>query len=1041
MLGLTMLLMLVNQAWAQSRTVSGKVTAAEDGTPLPGVTVLVQGTTVGTATGVDGSYTINVPAGNNTLAFSFIGYTTETRSVDNASTVNVSLKVDAKQLEEVIVSAIGVKEEKRTIGYAAQNVNVSEIKESREPNLVNALAGKVAGVNINNSGGQAGSSSRIVIRGTTSLTGDNQPLFVVDGIPIDNSTNRGYTGESTLFNGTGSNRAIDIDPNLIENVTVLKGASATALWGSRGANGVIVITTKRGKDLKDRKYPRVNLSTSVAFDDVVLEGFQDKYLSGSLGLFKNELPYGAGGFSEDTRTAATQRATQTSLSWGPHRDSVSQFVIDSIGMPKIFNPRSDFYQTGKVWNRSVSVSGGGDKSTYVFTYSNLNQEGIVPNNTYNRNSLTAAFTSQLSSKFSVNTSVNYIKSDNQRLPEGNGQRSYLFGLNFTPINFDINRYYTEPGNKNVTYTATAYNNPFWLAENNGNFSNTNRFIVSNSAELTILPWLKLSDRVGIDTYTDEQAEHVNIGTRSVPKGRMYESLIKNTQINNDLLLTANYDFNEDLNLSALIGHNTNVRTYNSRTVRGLDLSIPGFFDITNAQTTQAYQGDLKTRLIGVYGSATLDYKNYLFLTATGRNDWSSTLPVENNSYFYPSIAAGFVFTDLLGLSNSNYFPYGKLRLSWAQAGNSASAYQTQQTFTQAAPGDGTRGTIIFPFQGLNGFEVSGQLNSNTLVHELVTEKEVGLDLRFFQNRLGIDAAYYNKVSNDQIISQEVAASSGYTNRVTNAGEILNKGIEVSVTATPLKIGDFNWDMLVNFGRNKYKLVSLAENVDNIFLGGFTSPQIRADKDYGYGVIWGAKLKRNDAGKVIVDEEGYPEVADALGPIGNATPDWTGSLRNTFTYKGISLSGLIDVRHGGDIMNMDLYYMSYYGTAKITEQRGTYKTFDGVKEDGTPNDIPVLQDQAYFQNYFSNVDEFFVEDGSFVKLREITLAYSLPKALINRIKLQDVTLSATGRNLWINSDFTYRDPEGSLLGNGNAQGFYHAVTPSTKGYTFGVNIAF
>lgn len=1025
-------------AMAQNRTVTGTVTGKDDGLPLPGVSIKIQNSTVGTMTNSDGKYSINVPSGQAVLLFSYLGYVSESRSIGSGNVINIVMITDARQLGEVVVTALGITKEKKSLGYAVQTVKSEDIVNSRETNFVNALAGKVAGVQINNSGGQAGSSSRIVIRGTTSLTGENQPLFVIDGVPMDNSTNRGITAttESVLFNGESGNRGIDIDPNTIESVSTLKGANASAIYGSRGANGVILITTKRGAKDANRKYPKVSFSSNIAFDNAYTDGYQSSYLQGSLGLYKNGLPPGEGGYSE-----AAGGATQTSASWGPHKDSVSQAVITAIGMPKVIDPRKEFYRTGKVWSNSVSISGGADNSSYILTYSNLDQQGIVEKNTFKRNSVTGNFTTDLAKNVRTSTNINYTDSRNMRMPEGNSKRSFLYNLNFAPISFDSKEQYKLAGNRSWT-NSTGFNNPYWLLDNVEMPSQVSRFIVSNETSVTLASWLKLTNRVGLDTYTDQQAEHVNIGTISVPNGRMFDALIKRTQINNDLFLNADGKINDDIKISGLIGMNVNQRTFARRTVRGLDLLIPGFYDITGTQSTQALQGDSKRRLIGLYGTATAEYKNYLYLTLTARNDWSSTLPVGANSYFYPAVSTSFLFTELLGMNDNKYFSYGKIRLSYAQAGNDAPEYYTQQTYDQANPSDGSRGNIAFPFNGVNGFERSGLLANNFLVSELVTEKEIGLELKFFKNRLNLEASYYHKVSKNQILSQEISAASGYSNRVVNAGEILNKGLELILTATPVTFKDFSWDVTVNFAKNRYKLKSIAEGVDNIFLGGFTSPQIRADKDYGYGVIWGSRWERNESGQLLTTDAGLPIVAGTLGPIGNVTPDWTGGIRNTFSYKGLSLSALVDTRQGGDILNFDLFYTTFYGTAKVTEKRNTMTLWEGVrKSDGQPNTKMVKQDQAYFQNFYTTAYETLVEDASFVKLREVTLSYRLPQKLIAKTPFESVSFSVTGRNLWIDSDFSFRDPEGSLLGAGNAQGFYHAVTPGTKGVTFGLNVKF
>ncbi|MTI30396.1 SusC/RagA family TonB-linked outer membrane protein [Xanthovirga aplysinae] len=747
------LVLLFGLANAQDRLLSGRVVSQEDGEPLPGVNVTLKGTTVGTVTDFDGRYKLKVSSPDELLVFSFIGMEDHELKVGNRSVIDVEMLPDVMQLKEVMVTGLGIEAEKRTLPYAAQNVIAEDIIKSRETNIVNALAGKVAGVQINNSGGQAGSSSRIVIRGTTSLTGNNQPLWVIDGIPVDNRQTPGLTTlvESTLFNGTGSNRAIDIDPSLIDKVTVLSGASATAIYGSRGANGVIQIITKKGK--ASGKFPRVELSSSVGFDEAIIKGFQSSYLQGYLGAYRNGLPVDFGGYSE-----LDGLSPQTSISWGPHKDSVSQDAINAVGIPEIYDPRKEFYRRGTVLNNSLTIGGGDEKGTYLLSYSNLNQEGIVPGNEFKRNSFVAKFETKLSKLVDVSTSINYINSKNSRLSEGNGPRSYLFALNFWPISHDITNYYTDDGTYYSYYGA--FNNPFWLAENNGNYSDVDRFIITQIVGFEILPGIKLTNRTGWDGYSDLRKEQVNVGTFSIPDGRMYESQIGNNQINNDLMLTVEREIIDKIGISALLGHNVNIRKFKRNTIRGLGLSIPDYFDITNAEETQSYALDEDIRTVGVYANAVLDYDNYVFLTLTGRNDWSSTLPNGKNSYFYPSVGLGFVFTEVLGLAETNYFPYGKLRMSWAQAGNDAPAYLTTQTFTQVNPGDGTRGNISFPTNGLNGFELSDLLANNELKHELITEMEGGVDLRFFNGRVGLDATYYHKVSKNQIISQEISAASG-----------------------------------------------------------------------------------------------------------------------------------------------------------------------------------------------------------------------------------------------------------------------------------------
>jgi outer membrane receptor protein involved in Fe transport len=531
---------------------------------------------------------------------------------------------------------------------------------------------------------------------------------------------------------------------------------------------------------------------------------------------------------------------------------------------------------------------------------------------------------------------------------------------------------------------------------------------------------------------------------------MYDENIHWRELNNDLMIMAEKSFNL-FNASLLLGNNINSRVQQRELQRGTGLSIPGFYNIQNATAVTAQENNDKRRLVGFYGQANFDYNNFLYLTLTGRNDWTSTLPKNNRSYFYPSVSVGFIFTQILGLTNSAYFPYGKLRASYSEIGNDAPTYSLTTTYSQSQPGDGQGGQINYPFQGVNGFEISNVQGNPSLKPERTKEYEIGLDLHFFNSRFNIDAAYYKRRTIDQIFSVPVSAATGYLSRLTNSGEISNEGLELVLSGTPLKISDFSWDFLITYTRNRSKVVELAPGVETIRLGGFTNPGIFIKANENYGVIWGQGFQRNKDGVMLIDENGLPVIADKLGAIGNILPNWTGGIRNTFSWKGISLSALIDIRQGGDLMNMDKFYTTFYGTAKITEQRNTNYTYKGNKavlndegvyvDTGVPNDIPVFRDQAYWQNWYSNYDENFVEDASFVKLREITFGYSLPANLLNKSFIKSLRLSATGRNLWIHSNFSYKDPEGSLYGSANAQGFYHAVTPGTKSYVVGLTASF
>lgn len=1021
-------------------SLTGTVTDNETGDVIPGVNVLIMDLERGGATNPEGVYTIeNIPVGTYSVRFTFIGYEPVSEAVNIAggqNTLNVSLSMESYTLSDVVVTAMGLKRSERSLGYASQEVSGEILEAAHESNMVNALAGRTAGVQINSSSGQPGSSSRIVIRGNSSLLGNNQPLFVVDGVPISNASDDNIEGPSVFTGGT-SNRGLDLDASNIESMSVLKGASATALYGSRAANGAIIITTKSGQE---NQTTTINYNTSVGWSDTYTDGYQSDYLGGTEGFYYNGLPPERGGYTNNPDAGGTQ----TTQSWGPHKDEVPQEVLDALGVDHIetFDPREQFYDTGLNLKNSLSLSGGTDNTTYYTSISNTNQDGTVPGTDLNRTNVMARFGTSLSEDLNVETSVNYINTSNRWLAEGNGAQAYLYGLNFTPINFDLSQPSTYEDGTQRNYT-TAFNNPLWLAENNGFTSNVDRFIVNGNITYNILPWLSVSERIGIDTYTDQRKGETNIGTRGVPNGSMYDQVINRSEINSDLMFNANFDLTQDITLEMMVGNNINVRDFSSEEIIGTGLNIPDFFHISNANSTVPNEDISEQRLVSVFSSATVDYQDIVYLTLTGRNDWTSTLPTDENSYFYGSASLGFVFTDAFDLFQDTFLSYGKLRASISQIGNDAPVYSLATNFTQSDPGDGVRGVINYPFNGVNGYRLSTSLGNPDLKPEISTEYEIGLDLRFLEGRVRLDAAYYNRNTVDQIFDIPTSSATGYTSRLTNAGELKNYGYELSGGISLIESRDFQWDVDMNFSKNTTEVVEFAPGVENIFLGGFSNPQIRIeDTKDGYGVIWGFRYQRNDEGQLMIGEDGLPLLASDLGPIGNVSPDWTGNLRTSFSYRGISLAALLDKRQGGDILNFDQFYSSFYGTHEVTADRGSTYIFDGVNaKTGEPNDIEIVRDQDFYQGHYGNVYENFVEDGSFLKLRELSLSYTLPQSMLDRLPIRSLRVTGTGRNLWIDSDFSYKDPEGSLLGAGNAQGFYHSVTPATRSFAVSLNVSF
>src|SRR5690625_2945586 len=1038
----TSLFMLTGLASALAQgTLTGTVTDASTDEPLPGVNILIMETGQGAATDVDGIYRIsNVEPGTYTLRATYIGYEEigeEVTITEGDQTYDISLNIESYMLSDVVVTALGIRRSERSIGYSAAQIDGERLATTREPNLVNALAGRSAGVQVQSSSGQPGSGSRIIIRGVSSMIGNNQPLFVVDGVPISNASDENVGESSMLFSGGTANRGVDLDARNIADVSVLKGASATALYGSRAANGAVIITTKSGQN---HQAPTVTFYSSTGWADAYTDGYQLDYLGGSEGYSYNMLPEERGGYVEP---GAPSENPQTTQSCGPHRNEVSQQVLDDLGVSEmpVCNPRKDFYQTGMTYDNALSLAGGTGSSTYYFSAGHTNQSGIVPESGLERTNLKARFNSQLGDWFQVESSVNYINSQYIWFAEGNGAQAYNFSLAFTPINFDITQTTFEDGTQRMN--TPSFNNPLWITDNNPYTSDVDRFIANTSLTYDLLDWLTLSERIGIDTYTDNRKGRTNVGTRGTPTGRMYDQVIGRTEINSDLTLGAVRSLTEVISLDLLVGNNISVRDYSSEETFGTNLSVPDFFHISNATSITANQDIEQRRLLSLYGQATIDYLDIIYLTLTARNDWSSTLPTDNNSYFYPSASLGFVFTDAFDLFRGSPLSFGKLRASIAQIGTDAPVYSLTTNFTQSDPEDGVRGVINFPFAGTNAYRFRTILGNPELKPEISTEYELGLDLRFFEGRGRFDISYYDRSTVDQIFEVPTSYATGFASRVTNAGEIRNYGVEVTLGLTPIQTTEFRWDVDMNYANNTTDVVEFAPGVENIFLGGFTSPQIRIeDSKNGYGVIWGTRYDRNDEGQLLIDDDGLPVMAPTLGPIGYVQPDWTANLFTSFNFRGWTLSALLDTRQGGEILNMDMFYSSFYGTHEVTADRGRPYVFEGVNATtGEPNDVEIIRDQDFYQGHFSNIDENFVEDGSFVKLRELSLSYALPQSLIDTLPIRGASLTATGRNLWISSDFSYRDPEGNLLGTGNAQGFYHAVTPATRNYTLSLNISF
>ncbi len=1065
--GLTVLL-LPNLAWAQQGTITGTITDQETGESLPGATVQVLEEGMGSATNAEGSYRITgVPAGEYTIQASFVGYNSNQRVVTvpegGTVTANFQLQPATAELGEVVVTALGIEQEERSLGYATSQVEGQDVADAAESNLTNALSGKIPGLQVSASSGQPGKSSRITIRGNNSYSaGGNSPLIVVDGMIVSNATDDNPRGPSVFTGGT-SNRLADIDPNSIKSVNVLKGASATALYGSRAANGAIIIETKDGAGVSGLN---ASFTTSVGYDQVILDGYQDEYLQGTNGAYQNGLLPGRGAYNEEADPnspnydpEANPNFAQTSNSFGPHKDSLSQAVIDSIGRPQTYNPREAFYEDGFRTENSVTLSGSGEFGNASVTISDSRNDGTVPTTEYDRTNVSANYSVDFTDSFSIQASSQYTQSNQNYMLEGNGPNSYQWGMYFTPINFDITQ--TEYDDGVQRRPVTFADNPLWLTDRMNVNSSVNRFVGNFNASYEPTDWLTLEEDIGVDTYTDSRKEKINSNTQAEPTGSTFDQTINRTEVNSTLQARVNEDITEDLSFNLVLGNNISWRNYEWDYIEGTGIGVEDFFHIGNFSTTSQDAQNERQSLISGFGQAQFNYQDYAYLTVSGRNDWSSTLPAENRSYFYPSLTTTFIFTDAFSDTfEDTPLSFGQIRASVAQVGSDTDPYQLETTFTQATPGDGVRGDIVFPFRGVNGFELEGTRANPTLQPEITTEYEVGGNLRFFGGQANLDVTYYNRSTEDQIFDVPVSATTGFDELSQNAGEIQNRGWEVQLDGTPVEIGDFSWDLSANWSKNTTEVLSLAEGVENIFLFGFTSIQVRAEEgENGYGIIYGSRYRTN--GRISSDNpitingeqrteplDGFSDDALLIGPdgtplrsptngnIGNVQPDWSGGITSTFSWKGLSLLQQWETSQGGEILNFDKYYMQGAGTHVDTEERGSEVTEDGIQvTTGEQNQTSYTKDQGWYEGSDRFIFSRYVEDGSYIKLRQLSLAYqfSLPESVSQTAGLNSLQLRLTGRNLVIFSDFSMGDPSGSLAGAGNGQGFYHGVAPSNRTY--------
>jgi TonB-linked SusC/RagA family outer membrane protein len=1065
-------------------SVSGKVTGANDQQPLQGVSVTVKGSTTGTATDAEGLYRFNNVDGNATLVFSIVGYQAMEVPVRNRTVIDVSLQVEAGTLMETIVTANAIRRDKRSLGYSAPVVKSDELLAGRNTSPLGALQGKVAGVNITSVGGAPNSSTRIVLRGGSSISGNNQALIVVDGVPIDNSDFLGGSDLRTTQNsGTVDprstvnfgNRGNDINPEDIESITVLKGPTAAALYGSRASNGAVVITTKSGR--KGQKN-EVTVSSTVTFSDV-------------LKLPKLQNGYGQGyqiGFDANGRNEYYNDPIEN-WSWGfPFNDSLQEWgqEINGVRLKKPYSAAKDnerkFFELGKGINNTVSFAGSGEKTTFYLSLNSLNSDGIMPYNKdkYNRYNVRFNGTANLNNNFSTSVSINYSRVNSNLVQGGQGPGSVFDNVLQTPRDIpldkmdDLNNPYNGYGFLNdrgepVYGFYAAYTvSPYWLLQNYKNENDVDRVVGNFTITYKPLKWLNIVERIGADVYSDRRRFKYpkftfypwdettgNYGRQNVHSevGQYRENTFNVSELVHDLMITAKKDFGNDFTGSLMVGHNLRQRTsslLDASTNESFGLIVPGWYNLDNSNgPLYNYNEYSQRRLMGLYAQMTLGYKELIFLDLTARNDWSSTLPKENNSFFYPSASASFVFSELLKDGKlGDVLNYGKVRASVAQVGNDANPFLLNNYYARAEI-DGSFGSTTFPFNGVPGLTRYGRIGNTNLKPEITTAYELGAEMNLWNNRLYVDFSVYKNRSKDQILTIPISEASGFTSKVINGGIVENKGVELSLRGTPIRTSSgFSLELYGTYTRNRNKVVDLQlEGVTQVSLGGLSDMAAVAAEGKPYGTFYGVDVQHDDQGRVIVDPKtGIPLETPGAIYFGSYNPKYVASLGANIRFKEWSFNILFDRKSGGQFVSRTKDIIDFNGTAWETAEHGRepYVFPNSVYYDATNKLVENTSIKMLPQDYFSNLPYGRnVIDASYVKLREVSLSYKLKKSALKNSPFGDLTFGLFGNNLflWVPAVNKYVDPEINSAGATNLQGFDFTAQPSQRNFGFNISASF
>ncbi|UXX79879.1 SusC/RagA family TonB-linked outer membrane protein [Reichenbachiella carrageenanivorans] len=1039
--------------------ISGIVRTHTGNQVLPGVSVRSTTSNVGTITDVDGQFSVLLDQNSDErLTFSYVGYEKTEVKLGDATYLEVQLKQDDLELSEVVVVASGMNGNKRELGYSVQNVDLADVIQSHESNLVSALSAKAAGVNVIGTSGSPGASANIQIRGYKSINSSNQPLFVLDGMIISNTTSGNTSGGVDV-----SNRVIDINPHDINKITILKGPAATVLYGSRAANGAVMINTNRGTESKTR----IAFYSETGFSKVnKLPAKQRTYAQGRpyTGVFVYRGPETGEPNSYGPRIDQLEYDGDTSYPY----DTNGSLVPIGTGNGKPANSYDDydaFWVTGYRLDNNISFTGGSNLIKYYFSLGHLFQSGIIPTSTFVRTSMKANIDFDLTSKWRVGVSTSLVNSGGERVRRGSNVSGVTAALYRNTTTFDIGNgktgksasndptSYQLPNGEQRAYRGNAlYDNPFWVTNKIPYTDKVNRVIANTHFSYDWTSWLFLTAKIGIDNYIDSRDSAWDINSSSEPSGRVDQSTLFSRRYNVDFNINLNKDLSPKFSLQSTIGYNYYSQLFEAKTTTGTDLAIYGFYDISNATQVISDREINRSKLVGVFADVKLSYQDYLFLQLAGRNDWSSTLPKKNNAYFYPAASLAIDLAEGLRMSSSAISQV-KLRGSYGLVGNDPTIYQTQDSYRNTViDGDGILSSSEFPAFNVNAFERNGRKGNDELLPEVTKTIELGTDLGLFNHTWNIDVTYYKAITSDALVTVTLPGPSGYTSIVENSGEIENKGLEIATQMYWVDRKDWTWTTNLNYTRNRSMVRSLGENIERVTLAEFSNISSINLVGQPFGVFSGTRYRRDDQNRLVIGSDGFPLIDTEQGLIGDPNPDWTLGISNRFRYKSLTLSILWDIKKGGDMWNGTKGVMDYLGISKESGDLREVKdyVFDGVLANGQVNDIPVdfanpalgLNGIYWRIGGFLGVAENNIEDASWARLRELTLDFELPRNWIEDMKIfSSLNVSLYGRNLWLITDYSGIDPETNLYGPSNAQGWDYFNLPNTKSYGFVLNAKF